>query len=80
MDILKQFEQNFLDGDKIPNRVITFTASGGFDIARYFYNLGKEEATKELLLKVRTHYDNPDLLSFLDENYNKLAEERLANN
>jgi hypothetical protein len=68
MDILKQFEQNFLDGDKMPNRETTFTASGGFDIARYFYNLGKEEATKELLLKVRMHYDNLDILSFLEDN------------
>ena len=67
MDILKQFEQNFLDGDKMPNRSITFSSSGGFDIARYFYNLGKEEATKELLLKVRRHYDNLDILSFLED-------------
>jgi len=37
--IKQHFESNFLDGDKMPCKAITFTASGALDVAVYFYEL-----------------------------------------
>jgi len=47
---LKQhFESNFLDGDKMPCKAVTFTDSGAFDVAEYFYKLGRKEMGEEIL-------------------------------
>lgn len=48
MDIKKQFEQNFLDGEKLPDKAVTFSATGGFEIAEYFYKVGREETVREV--------------------------------
>lgn len=41
--IKQHFESNFLDGDKMPCKAITFTANGALDVAEYFYGLALDD-------------------------------------
>lgn len=50
--IKQHFESNFLDGDKMPCKAVTFTDSGALDVAEYFYELAIQAECERLMEKI----------------------------
>lgn len=51
--ITKHFESNFLDGDVMPCKAVTFTAYGALDVAEYFYELAVEAERERIVEEVK---------------------------
>lgn len=57
--IIKEFEANFLDGDKIDDcGGAKFTVSGVLDVAEFFYLSGREDEKENITESIKSHKFN----------------------